>query len=89
MAAALTVAAVVGAAMPADAAVACPACSAATLTRAGAGQVCPACGWEDDPTQRAEPDRTGALNGGASLSEARANVAHFGVASPPSEAGGS
>lgn len=67
--------------------VACPACGAASLATEGAGEVCGVCGWPDEATARAEPDRES--RGGVSLNEARANVAAFGMAYPPSEVGGS
>lgn len=66
---------------------ACPACGAASLATEGAGEVCGVCGWADEATTRSEPDRES--RGGASLNEARANVAAFGMAYPPSEVGGS
>ena len=67
--------------------IACPACGALTLTREGAGEVCGACGWADTAETRADPAAPGL--GGVSLAEARINVANFGQAFPPSEAGGS
>ena len=65
----------------------CPACGRPTLSEPGVFQVCPVCGWVDDPAQTREPDRCEGANG-LTLKEARWNVAHFGVAFPPSEAGG-
>ena len=67
--------------------VACPACGALTLTREGAGEVCADCGWRDAGDAHADPDAPCAA--GVSLEEARVNVARFGQAFPPSEAGGS
>ena len=64
----------------------CPACDQPTLSSAGAGEVCGVCGWKDDAALRDAPDREGA--GEVSLTEARANVAAFGFAYPPSEVGG-
>lgn len=64
----------------------CPACGRATLTHAGGREVCPVCGWEDDPAQRENP-RSSAGDNGISLEEARANVSAFGQAFPPSEVG--
>ena len=67
--------------------VACPACDRPVFAAEGAGEVCPACGWRDDPAGRADPDRPG--DAGVSLSEARRNVAAFDRAVPPAEVGGS
>jgi hypothetical protein len=72
----------------ADNASTCPACGRTTLAEPGTFQICPTCGWVDDPAQSREPDRAEGANGLA-LSEARWNVAHFGLAFPPSEVGGS
>lgn len=66
----------------------CPACGRPSLAEPGTFQVCPACGWVDDPAQSREPDQSEGANGLA-LTEARWNVAHFGLAFPPSEVGGS
>lgn len=68
-------------------AVACPACGRDVFVTAGSGEVCPACGWRDDPNGRADPDLPG--DAGVSLSEARRNVAAFDRAIPPAEVGGS
>lgn len=65
----------------------CPACDRPTLTAEGAGEVCGVCGWRDEASLRADPDRES--TGEVSLNEARANVAAFGLAYPPSEVGGS
>jgi hypothetical protein len=70
----------------ADADQACPACGRITLTMRGGGEVCPACGWQDDPESRADPALTSSLNG-LSLTQARENVKRFDLAFPPSEAG--
>ena len=67
--------------------VTCPACGAATLAHEGAGEVCSACGWPDLGEARSDPTRPEA-GGGVSLVEARENVARYGQAFPPSEAGG-
>lgn len=66
----------------------CPACGHASLDQAGNWEVCPVCGWEDDPAQSDDPDYAGGANG-ISLTEARQNYARFDLAFPPSEVGGS
>jgi hypothetical protein len=50
---------------------ACPCCEALTLSMRGAYEICRRCGWEDDPSQSADPDSRGGANV-ASLNEARA-----------------
>ncbi len=70
-----------------EGAVACPACDQPTLTAAGTGEVCEVCGWRDEGVLRGDAATENAS--GVSLAEARANVAAFGVAYPPSEVGGS
>ncbi len=49
----------------------CLVCGAHTLSERGAYEICRRCGWEDDPTQSADPDYRGGANA-QSLSEARA-----------------
>lgn len=66
----------------------CPACGRETLASIGEGEVCVLCGWADDPLARERWDWQDGVNG-VSLAEAQANVARFGLAFPPSEAGGS
>jgi hypothetical protein len=49
----------------------CPCCGSKVLREGGAFEICPVCGWEDDPSQSDDPE----LDGGAnpiSLSDARA-----------------
>ncbi len=48
----------------------CPVCGASVVGNAGDYDICEACGWEDDPTQRADASTTGA-NGSQTLSDAR------------------
>lgn len=40
----------------------CPVCGKHWFSEAGAYEVCPVCGWEDDPVQRREPDFEGGAN---------------------------
>ena len=49
----------------------CPVCGKHWFSEAGAYEICPVCGWEDDPIQRREPDLSGGANS-MSLNEARA-----------------
>ncbi len=46
----------------------CPCCGQPTLAEPEAYEICPICGWEDDPAQRADP----ALSGGANEASLRA-----------------
>lgn len=48
----------------------CPCCGALTLDGHGRYEICGACGWEDDPMQRDEPDYAGGANK-ESLNQAR------------------
>jgi len=50
---------------------ACPCCGAPTLGERCAFEICSRCGWEDDPTQAADPDYAGGANA-HSLNDARA-----------------
>ncbi len=70
----------------ADELVPCPCCATLALGEEAAYEVCPTCGWEDDPVQREQPDYAGGANG-VSLHEARKNWREYGQAFPPSEAG--
>ena len=45
------------------------------------GDICPFCGWEEDKTQRLDPDDTGA--NAVTLNQARANFKRFGRAEKP------
>ena len=49
----------------------CPVCRRAVPGDAAAYEVCPCCGWEDDPVQSLDPSYAGGANG-SSLDEARA-----------------
>ena len=40
----------------------CPCCGRYCFREAGAYEICPVCGWEDDPLQRREPDFEGGAN---------------------------
>jgi hypothetical protein len=46
----------------------------------GTYEICPVCGWEDDPVQFRDPDNEGGANR-VSLSEAKANFRRFGAIS--------
>ncbi len=48
----------------------CPCCGRFHFEEKGAYEICPICGWEDDPVQRRDPDFEGGANS-MSLSEAR------------------
>lgn len=48
-------------------------------------EMCPHCGWEDDPLQRRDHDETAGPNGGVSLNQAKRNVARCGLALPQRE----
>ncbi|MFN8817441.1 MAG: CPCC family cysteine-rich protein [bacterium] len=48
----------------------CPCCGSKSISSAGGYEICPVCGWEDDPTQAAEPEYKGGANRD-SLNEAR------------------
>ena len=48
----------------------CPCCGRYIFDEKGKYEICPVCGWEDDPVQRREPDLAGGANK-LSLNEAR------------------
>ncbi|MCT4713480.1 hypothetical protein MUA01_00480 [Enterobacteriaceae bacterium H18W14] len=48
----------------------CPCCGNRTIDELGCYEICPVCGWEDDPVQSADPDFSGGANS-PSLNEAR------------------
>ena len=48
----------------------CPCCGQHYFREKGAYEICPVCGWEDDPLQRKDPDFAGGANT-VSLNEAR------------------
>ncbi len=50
----------------------CPCCNKYRFDEIGKYEVCPICGWEDDPTQRADASYVGGANH-ESLDEARIN----------------
>ena len=52
----------------------CPVCGNYSFEEKGAYEICPICGWEDDPVQRREPDFEGGANT-LSLNEARRKYA--------------
>ena len=49
----------------------CPVCGTLVDGQAESYEICPACGWEDDPVQREDPAYAGGANT-ASLADARA-----------------
>jgi hypothetical protein len=57
---------------------ACPCCGYLTIAELGGYEICPVCGWEDDPVQAEDPLYGGGANE-ESLSEARANFVAFGA----------
>jgi Cysteine-rich CPCC len=59
----------------------CPCCQHLTIDDPGRFDICPICGWEDDPIQRDDPNYQGGANE-VSLSEARANYRNCGVSNP-------
>lgn len=56
----------------------CDCCGAYTIEEPH--DICPFCGWEDDPYQRTHPDKEGANT--VTLIEARANFKSYGKAEP-------
>ena len=40
----------------------CPCCGRKTIEKPGDYEICPICGWEDDPTQSQDPDFEGGAN---------------------------
>ncbi len=40
----------------------CPVCAAVVDGHVGTYEICSSCGWEDDPTQRADPEFAGGAN---------------------------
>ncbi len=49
----------------------CDCCGSQVIRERGAFEICPICGWEDDPAQARSPDLSGGANE-MSLDEARA-----------------
>ncbi|MBV8315055.1 MAG: hypothetical protein JOZ53_08965 [Planctomycetaceae bacterium] len=64
---------------------ACPCCGYLTLGEPPPGtyEICPVCGWQDDPVQFEDPSYTGGANE-VSLAEARRNFLGSGAAEPRS-----
>ena len=54
----------------------CDCCGAYTISQPH--DICPFCGWEEDKTQRLDPDDTGA--NAVTLNQAKANFKRFGRA---------
>jgi hypothetical protein len=48
----------------------CPCCESMVISELGTYEICEVCGWEDDPTQSADPNYKGGANS-KSLNEAR------------------
>ncbi|MBQ7651641.1 MAG: hypothetical protein IJS15_11825 [Victivallales bacterium] len=40
----------------------CPCCGRKVIENPGDYEICPVCGWEDDPTQAQDPDFEGGAN---------------------------
>ncbi|TPI26884.1 hypothetical protein FJW08_26050 [Mesorhizobium sp. B3-2-1] len=40
----------------------CPCCRSLVVSQPGSYEICPECGWEDDPVQTADPDYAGGAN---------------------------
>jgi hypothetical protein len=40
----------------------CPCCRHLTISEPSTYEVCPVCGWEDDPAQSQDPDYAGGAN---------------------------
>ncbi|EPH6925283.1 TPA: CPCC family cysteine-rich protein [Proteus mirabilis] len=40
----------------------CPCCGNKTISELGDYEICPVCGWEDDPVQSEDPDFSGGAN---------------------------
>jgi len=53
----------------------CPCCGAHMLHAHGEYEICSVCGWEDDPSQSADPQLAGGANK-QSLNQARAAWTH-------------
>ena len=48
----------------------CPVCASKVISELGEWEICPICGWEDDPGQSKQPTSAGGANA-LSLNEAR------------------
>lgn len=48
----------------------CPCCAELTMASTGEYEICPVCGWEDDPLQASDPSYAGGAND-SSLDQAR------------------
>lgn len=53
----------------------CPCCGTAVVDELGCYEICPVCGWEDDPVQSADPEYEGGANK-MSLNSARHEYAN-------------
>ena len=53
----------------------CLCCGSHTIGERGVFEVCPVCGWEDDPVQAGDPDFAGGANK-QSLNQAKAAWKH-------------
>lgn len=40
----------------------CPCCGKETIENPGEYEICPVCGWEDDPSQSDDPELSGGAN---------------------------
>ncbi|WP_137392522.1 CPCC family cysteine-rich protein [Rhodoligotrophos defluvii] len=49
----------------------CPCCGTRVISKPGSYEICPICGWEDDPLQSEDPEFWGGANQ-LSLNQARA-----------------
>jgi len=56
----------------------CPCCNSKTLRSQGCMEICPVCGWEDDPESSANEDAVSYPNG-ITLRKARENYQAFGT----------
>jgi hypothetical protein len=56
----------------------CPCCRQLALDERGHYEICPTCGWEDDPIQAERPEYDGGASS-ESLDEARRNFAERGT----------
>ena len=60
--------------------IACLCCGFLTIDERGGYEICPVCGWEDDPVQARDASYRGGAND-CSLNEAKVNYTEFGAAS--------
>jgi cysteine-rich CPCC protein len=78
------IATLAGRATPLGVRYACPCCDFLTFTEAPSGSydICPVCGWEDDPVQFRDPEFAGGAND-PSLLQARAAYQELGAGARP------